>query len=73
MNDNFIELEDLDSVNGGGLAGAIIGGIAGAAVGVVGGTIASIATREYSGETLVKWTYSCTLGGAGIGAMIPTP
>ncbi|MCR4567520.1 MAG: hypothetical protein K5769_05685 [Pseudobutyrivibrio sp.] len=64
-----IKKENLEAINGGGLAGGLTGGILGGTVGLVGATIKGVATGELSGNELWKATTAGALSGAAIGGV----
>ncbi|EHR0219532.1 hypothetical protein ACOT7R_17585 [Clostridium perfringens] len=68
---NFNELENLDSINGGGLIGAAGGALLGATYGMAAGALVTAKTGNIKDTFKTAWASSMLWGG--VGAVLPEP
>lgn len=69
--DNFIELINLDDINGGGVLGAGVGAVLGMSYGFAAGAVVAGNTGNIGDMFKTAWV--STMAGGGIGAVIPEP
>lgn len=69
---DFIELNNLDEVNGGGIIGCVAGGMLGFSYGVAGSMIAA-GTSGGGVGTVLRWGWASAMTGGAIGTFLPEP
>lgn len=69
--DNFIELDNLDDINGGGIIGAGVGVVLGGSYGFAAGAV--VAAHSGNIRDMFKTAWASTMVGGGIGAVVPEP
>ena len=70
-NMHFMDLTELEELNGGGLVLGVAGGLLGGTIGLLGGTIGMISSGNYNPNILWKSTTAGALLGGGIGGILP--